>query len=133
MRSEARPGPAAEGKTMNWYKRIQPVSARDLDDLERRVNKIMATQQEQINAIATELSATKLVVDKTATNVSVIKTGIDSLKLSVADLQQKVLDLQAQNPALDLTALQAAANAVSDDVAGVETATESTVADLPVA
>lgn len=116
---------------MAWYGCFQRVSARDLDDLEKRIRKRMDTQQQQIDNITTKLSAAEAVAHQIATNVATIKTGIDAMKLSMAAMQQQILALQNANPTLDLTGLQTAADAVAGDVATVGTATEAAVADLP--
>ncbi len=114
---------------MEWrYNRN--ATLRDLHEMEERITKLMATQQDTINAISAELTAVKTVVDQTAANMVTIKTGIDSLKSNVVDLQKQIADLKAGNPALDLTGLQAAADAVQADTNSVETAAADAVTDL---
>lgn len=111
---------------MESWNDLLPAHLGDIRELKEQ----LMSQQTQIDAIVTELKATKEVVDKTATAVTTIQAGIAGLQTTQADLQGQITALKAANPTLDLTALQASADAVSADVNTVEAAAEAAVTAL---
>ncbi len=103
-----------------------PATRGQLRKLEIKVN----NQQTEIDGITERLTKAEASVTKTAAGITTIQTGVDGLQASVLSLKQEIADLKAANPALDLTALEAASNAVADDAAKLSNAADTVVADL---
>lgn len=68
-----------------------------INNLDRKVDEFMATQEERLRGVKTKLDA--------------IQTGVDKI-------QQQLADLKANNPELDdeISAIEATANAIDTDV-----------------
>jgi septal ring factor EnvC (AmiA/AmiB activator) len=108
-----------------------PVNRGDLRKLERR----MAEQQTQINAIVEELGQVKVALVATQTDVQELSDGVTALETATTALQTEVAALQTQvaagNP-VDLTALAAAADDLVSAVGTLKTSADAAVAKLPV-
>jgi len=87
--------------------------------------------QQDIDQLTSELSTTKATVDNIAIQVPIIKSGILSIEQKEADLQAQIDALTKQNPTLDLTGLQSAADALAADVTSANAAVQDLETTLP--
>lgn len=110
----------------------QHVTSGDLAATEARLTQLINRHYNQLKEL---LMATQADIDALTTEitnaVNTITTDLQTLGSDVTNVQAEITALQQQNPTVDVTALQAAANQLDSTVTSLGTSVDSVTALVP--